>query len=191
MTREEIQSKLQTIRNNNALPEKQKGMLIEKYENMLADLGVAPKPTPIEKKERKPRAARAPKQVVEKKPTSDEYDCDDLIEDAKERKAKALAAYEKRKNAPKKSLATKSKEAVIKAEKTVEKGVKKGEISIADIDKIIAEYEDAIKKLKELRDQAKTKMAKGGSVDPEEVEHILMKAQGIKEHHCKCNDKMA
>jgi hypothetical protein len=281
MTREEIQSKLQAIKNNNALPEKQKGMLIDKYEKMLGDLTPAALPKPkAEKKTTEPKlkAQKDPDtgetfypvsyeyfdrvwkskknpykeialtigwdvfsydefkdlgngdfekglreylkkipgasldfqpdedgtiyrivfkdlKTTSKKPTKttdeSDYDCDDLIEEAKERKAKALAAYEKRKNAPKKSAATKSKDAVIRAEKSVEKGVKKGDISVSEIEKIIAEYEDAIKKLKALLDQAKNKMGNGGSVDPEEVEHILMKAQGIKEHHCKCHDKMA
>ena len=186
MNKSEIELKLKTIRNNNALPEKQKGMLIDKYEKMLAELGGG-EPAAKAKAERKPRTVK-PK--AETTPKSDEYDCDDLIEDAKERKAKALAAYEKRKNAPKKSATTKAKETIEKAEKTVEKAVKKGDISISEIEKIIAEYEDAIQKLKDLLERAKGKMKQGGSVDPEEVEHILMKAQGIKEHHCKCNDKM-
>jgi hypothetical protein len=281
MTREEIQSKLQAIKNNNALPEKQKGMLIDKYEKMLGDLTPAASPKPkAEKKTTEPKlkAQKDPEtgetfypvsyeyfdrvwkskkdprkeialtigwdvfsydefeelgngdfekglreylkkmpgasldfqpdqdgtiyrivfkdsKTTSKKPAKktdeSDYDCDDLIEEAKERKAKALAAYEKRKNAPKKSAATKSKDAVIRAEKSVEKGVKKGDISISEIEKIIAEYEDAIKKLKALLETAKNKMGNGGSVDPEEVEHILMKAQGIKDHHCKCHDKMA
>lgn len=281
MTREEIQSKLQAIKNNNALPEKQKGMLIDKYEKMLGDLIPAASPKPkAEKKTTEPKlkAQKDPEtgetfypvsyeyfdrvwkskkdprreialtigwdvfsydefeelgngdfekglreylkkipgasldfqpdedgkiyrivfkdlKTTSKKPAKTtaetDYDCDDLIEEAKERKAKALAAYEKRKNAPKKSAATKSKDAVIRAEKSVEKGVKKGDISVSEIEKIIAEYEDAIKKLKALLEQAKNKMGNGGSVDPEEVEHILMKAQGIKEHHCKCHDKMS
>lgn len=187
MNKSEIELKLKTIRNNNALPEKQKGMLIDKYEKMLAEMG-GEEPIAKPKAERKPRTVK-PK--AETTPKSDEYDCDDLIEDAKERKAKALAAYKKRKNAPKKSATTKAKETIEKAEKTVEKGVKKGDISISEIEKIISEYEQAIQKLKDLLERAKGKMKQGGSVDPEEVEHILMKAQGIKEHHCKCNDKFA
>lgn len=304
MTKEEIQSKLETIRKNNALPEKQKGMLIDKYEKMLSDMGEKPKPafkkvkvTPMKDLDKKTKedledyfqksnqdaeddedkvlisyedfknmwnvtphkeflfwvgwdqysydefkemgggdfkkglekfykdsgylvdfqvggidktfridirksASTAPSakkasvsRTSKAKPTAsskdDEYNCDDLEKEARERKAKALAAYEKRKNAPKKSATTKSKEAVVKAEKSVENAVKKGDISVAEIEKIIAEYEDAIKKLKALLEKSKTKMATGGSVDPEEVEHLLMKAQGIKEHHCKCNEKMA
>ena len=186
MNKSEIELKLKTIRNNNALPEKQKGMLIDKYEKMLAEMGGG-EPAAKPKAERKPRTAKPKAETTTK---GDEYDCDDLIEDAKERKAKALAAYEKRKNAPKKSATTKAKETIEKAEKTVEKAVKKGDISISEIEKIISEYEDAIQKLKDLLERAKGKMKQGGSVDPEEVEHILMKAQGIKEHHCKCNDKM-
>lgn len=121
------------------------------------------------------------------------YDCDDLIAKAEERKAKAKAAAAKRANEPKKTQATKNAEAIEKTaervEKNVEKRVKKDNISFGEIKKLIAEYEDAIAKLKALLAKAEGKMAKGGGVNAEEVEHILMKAQGVKEHHCGCNDK--
>lgn len=124
------------------------------------------------------------------------YDCDDLIAKAEERKAKAKANAIKRANEPKKTDATKNKEAIEKAatrvEKNVEKRVKKDEISFGEIKKLIAEYEDAIAKLKVLLAKAEGKMAKGGGVNAEEVEHILMKAKGVKEHHCGCGgNKMA
>jgi hypothetical protein len=124
------------------------------------------------------------------------YNCDDLIEQAEQRKAKAKANAIKRANEPKKTQATKNVEAVDRTaervEKNVEKRVGKGDVSVAEIDKIIAEYETALKKLRALREKATSKMAKGGGVDAEEVEHILMKAQGVKEHHCGCGgSKMA
>jgi len=144
---------------------------------------------PKPKAERKKREPKAKAEVKSGTP----YDCDDLIAKAEERKAKAKANAVKRANEPKKTQATKNVEAVDKTaervEKNVEKRVVKGEVSVAEIDKIIAEYETALKKLRALREKATSKMAKGGGVDAEEVEHILMKAQGVKEHHCGCGDK--
>ena len=124
------------------------------------------------------------------------YDCDDLIAKAEQRKAKAKANAIKRASEPKKTQATKNVEAVDRTaervEKNVEKRVGKGEVSVAEIDKIIAEYETALTRLRALREKATSKMAKGGGVDAEEVEHILMKAKGVKEHHCGCGgSKMA
>jgi len=144
---------------------------------------------PKPKAERKKREPKAKAEVKSGTP----YNCDDLIEQAEQRKAKAKANAVKRANEPKKTQATKNVEAVDKTaeriEKNVEKRVVKGDVSVAEIDKIIAEYETALKKLRALREKATSKMAKGGGVDAEEVEHILMKAQGVKEHHCGCGDK--
>jgi hypothetical protein len=197
MTKQEIENKLQTIRNNKALPDKQKGMLIDKYEKMLAEVsgGEAPK-AEKPKKERKPRVAKA---KVEKEATEvspEDEDCDDLRKEAIERKARSVAAAEKRKSAPKKTEATKNKEAIEKAsskvEKSVEKRIKKGNVSVSEIEALIEEFEDAIKELQKLLQMAnKSKMERGGSVDSDEVEEIVMKARGIKDHHCGCNDKMA
>jgi hypothetical protein len=149
-----------------------------------------------ERKKREPKAKVV--STTEKRESPDkEKDyktyCDELISKADERKAKAKAAAAKRANEPKKTDATKNKETIEKAasrvEKNVEKRVKKDNISFGEIKKLIAEYEDAIAKLKVLLAKAEGKMAKGGGVDAEEVEHILMRAQGVKEHHCGCNDK--
>jgi hypothetical protein len=152
-----------------------------------------PKKEPKPKAERKQREPKAKVSVKVDSKTGLPYDCDDLIEKAEDRRAKAKSAAEKRANQPKKSQATKNVEAVDKTaeriEKNVEKRVKKGDVSVAEIDKIIAEYETALTKLRALREKASSKMAKGGGVDAEEVEHILMKAQGVKEHHCGCGDK--
>jgi hypothetical protein len=130
---------------------------------------------------------------ISKSKADQPYDCDDLIAKAEERKAKAKANAIKRANEPKKTQATKNVEAVDKTaervEKNVEKRVGKGDVSVEEIDKIIAEYETALKKLRALREKASSKMAKGGGVNAEEVEHILMKAKGVKEHHCGCGSK--
>ena len=158
----------------------------------------APKPK-AERKKREPKAKVVSTNEKRESPDKDkDYKtyCDELISKADERKAKAKAAAAKRANEPKKTQATKNVEAVDKTaervEKNVEKRVKKGDVSVAEIDKIIAEYETALTKLRALREKATSKMRKGGGVDAEEVEHILMRAQGVKEHHCGCNDsKMA
>lgn len=123
-----------------------------------------------------------------------QYDCDDLITKERERKKKAKAAAEKRANAPKKTPATKNKEAVEKTAARVEKNVevraKKGDVTVAEIDKLISEYETAIKKLKELREKASGIMAKGGNLSSEETSKILERARGVHKHHCNCGDKM-
>jgi hypothetical protein len=196
MTKEEILSKLDTIRKNNALPEKQKGMLLDKYEKMLVDADVSAVNTEKvvkAKPERKPRAPRAPKVTAPAKPMENEPDCDDLFEQDKIRKAKAAIAAEKRRNAPKKTEATKNKEAVEKAsakvEKSVEKRIKSGDVSVDEIKKIIAEYEDALKKLKQLLTRAESKMKYGGPVKDEDISKLADKARDISNHHCGCNDK--
>lgn len=160
------------------------------------------KPAEPKKAEPKPKATKEDKPEPKKaeakeKKAVEGYDCDDLIEKAKERKAKAKAAAEKRANQPKKTPATKNKEAVRGAaervEKNVEKRVEKGEVKVAEIEKIILEYEEAIRKLKALLKKAKTttKFKVGGSVNSDELEAILKDAHSVKDSHCKCNDKMA
>lgn len=126
----------------------------------------------------------------------DPYDCDDLIKQAKERKAKAKANAIKRANAPKKTAATKNKERVEKATTKVAKNVevraKKGEVKVAELEKLIAEYEDAIKKLKALLSKVKSgkKFAKGGNMGMMDSEDSK-EYHKIKDHNCGCNDKMA
>ena len=217
MTRQEIEAKISTIRNNNALPEKQKGMLLDKYERMLVDATIgdsnAGKIAPA--KEKKARAPRTPKpktksislqdfgrmtgiEVTDMTPKVSskkevEPDCDDLFEQDRERKAKAAIAAEKRRNAPKKTEATKNTEAVEKAsakvEKSVEKRIKSGDVSVAEIKKIIEEYETALKKLRQLLTRAEGKMKFGGPVKDQDISKLADKARDISNHHCGCNDK--
>lgn len=201
MTRQEIEAKISTIRNNNALPEKQKGMLLDKYEKMLVDATIgdsdAGKIAPAKEKKapapRKPRTPKEPKVTAPKTPAMGEPDCDDLFEQDRERKAKAAIAAEKRRNAPKKTEATKNKEAVEKAsakvEKSVEKRIKSGDVSVAEIKKIIEEYETALKKLRQLLTRAEGKMKFGGPVKDQDISKLADKARDISNHHCGCNDK--
>ena len=152
----------------------------------------------VEKPKAQPKPKSEPKPKAEpKKPESgskDPYDCDDLIKQAKERKAKAKANAEKRANAPKKTPATKNKEAVEKTttrvEKSVESRAKKGEVKVAELEKLIAEYEEAIKKLKSLLSKVKSgsKFAKGGNMGMMDADSSK-EYHDIKEHHCKCGDK--
>lgn len=165
----------------------------------LAEMGLDKNGSPLQKSEPKAKkAAKEPKAKAEKKPveksepSKNSYDCDDLITKEKDRKKKAKEAAEKRANAPKKTPATKNKEAVEKTTTRVEKSVasraSKGEVSVAEIDKIIAEYEEAIKKLKALRERASGKMAQGGSLSETEMSEIMEGVHGIHKHHCKCQD---
>jgi hypothetical protein len=161
------------------------------------------KAEPKVKAERKPKAKKEDKSEPKDKPTSkmtdEEYSayCAELMAKAKERKAKAKAAAAKRADEPKKTPATKNKEAVRGAaervEKNVEKRVEKGEVSVSEIEKLIKEYEEAITKLKALLKKAKTttKFKLGGSVNSKELSAILKDAHSVKDSHCKCNDKMA
>lgn len=149
-----------------------------------------------EAKAKKPKAQPKAKAESNEKPTSkdDEYDCDDLIKQVKERKAKAKANAQKRANEPKKSPATKNKERVEKATSKVEKNVetraKKGEVKVTEIEKLIAEYEDAIKKLKALLSKVKSgkKFARGGNMGIMDSESASA-FNKIKDHNCGCGDK--
>lgn len=161
-------------------------------------------PAPAKEKPTKPAAKKSPKKKkaapAKKEAPKDvapDYDCEDLIAKAKDRRKKAKEAAKKRANEPQKLPATKNKESVektaTKIEKSVSKRVQKGEVSVAEIDKIISEYEDAIKRLRELRKKAEelTKMERGGSVDSSKYHEINTGIQEIKESACGCGGKMA
>jgi hypothetical protein len=76
-----------------------------------------------------------------------DYDCDDLIKEAKERHAKAKKAAEVRAEAPKKTEATKDKEKIEKVYDNVEKHIEKNKLSKAQLEKLIAETKDLLKLL--------------------------------------------
>ena len=147
------------------------------------------------KSKSEPRAKAEPKSEP-KSSAKAEYDCDDLIAEAKKRKVKAKANAQKRANAPKKSPSTKTKEAVEKTatrvEKSVETRAKKGEVKVEELEKLIAEYQDAIKKLQALLLKVKSgkKFARGGKMGVMDAESSK-EYNDIKEHSCGCGDKMA
>jgi hypothetical protein len=82
-----------------------------------------------------------------KKSKKSDYDCDDLIKEAKERHAKAKKAAEVRAEAPKKTEATKDKEKIEKVYDNVEKHIEKNKLSKAQLEKLIAETKDLLKLL--------------------------------------------
>jgi hypothetical protein len=98
------------------------------------------------------------------------YDLDELLRSAKERKAKAKKRAQDKKDAPKKTPATKDRERVSKTNEAVVKGVskraEKGKVTAIEIEKLIAEHEEAIQDLQKILAKIKSKkMATGGSVE--------------------------
>lgn len=99
------------------------------------------------------------------------YDLDELLNKAKEGKAKAKKRAQERASEPKKTPATRNKEAVAKTTERVTTNVegraKKGNVDAREIEKLIAEYEEAISKLKKILVGLKggKKMARGGGVE--------------------------
>lgn len=108
------------------------------------------KPTESKKDEEKPKMT-----VVQTRKKSvplpddlqkkDEYDCDELIKKAKERKAKA----KERAAMPKKTDATKNKEKIENVFENVQDRVKSDDITKAELLKLIKETEQLLKVLKE------------------------------------------
>jgi len=199
MTKAEITSKIEAIKKNSAIPEKQKAQLLAVYEKKLAEMKEEPKEEPKKKEEAKPKAEPKTESKPEakteskgaSKPKRDDdedldceeleerevkakkygYDLDELLTKAKEGKAKAKKRAQERANEPKKTPATRNKEAVAKTTDRVTTNVegraKKGSVDAREIEKLIAEYEEAIAKLKKILAGLKggKKMVRGGGVD--------------------------
>lgn len=200
MTKAEITAKIEAIKKNNALPEKQKGQLLAVYEKKLAEFKEEPKEEPKKKEEAKPKTEAKPEGKSEGKPeakatskpkrddTDDDSDCveleereekakksgydlDELLSKAKENKAKAKKRAQERANEPKKTPATRNREAVSRTTERVTANIegraKKGTVNIAEIEKIIAQHEESIVKLKKIIASLKggKKMARGGGVE--------------------------
>jgi hypothetical protein len=89
---------------------------------------------------KKKKSVPLPEQMVKQ----DEYDCDELIRKAKERKAKAQA----RAKLPKKSEATKNKEKIETVFENVQERVKSDDITKAELLKLIKETEELLKVLR-------------------------------------------
>jgi hypothetical protein len=90
--------------------------------------------------EKKKKSVPLPDEMVKK----DEYDCDELIRKAKERKAKA----QERAKLPKKSEATKNKEKIETVFENVQERVKSDDITKAELLKLIKETEELLKVLR-------------------------------------------
>lgn len=100
------------------------------------------------------------------------YDLDELLRSAKERKAKSKKRAQDRKDAPKKTPATKDRERVSKTNEAVVKGVMKraeqGKVTAIEVEKLIAEHEEAIEDLQKVLAKLKAKkMRRGGGVGEE------------------------
>jgi hypothetical protein len=133
------------------------------------------------------------KKKLADKGKEDQFDCDALIAKEKKRLAAAKASKIKRENAPKKTPATKNKEAVSKTaervEKNVEKRAKVGKVTVSEIEKLINEHKSAIQKLEALLKKIKSgkKFAEGGEVEEVDAESAS-EFKAIKDHHCPCQD---
>lgn len=118
------------------------------------DLGLASKPKTSVEKPKEEKSPEKPASTDTKKKKSvplpdemvkkDEYDCDELIRKAKERKAKAQA----RAKLPKKSEATKNKEKIETVFENVQERVKSDDITKAELLKLIKETEELLKVLR-------------------------------------------
>jgi len=167
---------------------------VARLEKELSELE-KPKEEPKKKEEAKPKAEPKPEAKAQPKTASkpkrdddDDLDCDDLEEreetakkygydldellaKARESKAKSAKRAKERANEPKKTPATRNKEAVSKTTERVTTNVegraKKGNVEPREIEKLIAEYEMAISKLKKILAGLKgdKKMARGGGVE--------------------------
>jgi chorismate mutase len=93
------------------------------------------------------KGSKAEEKPTQKESKKDPYDCDDLIKEAKERRAKAKAAAEARAEAPKKTEATKDKEKIEKVHEAVEKQVEAGKLTKKQIVTLINETKDLLKLL--------------------------------------------
>lgn len=99
-------------------------------------------------KDETPKEKKSEKRVGVPRPKSEqqevEYDCDELIKQAKERKAKAKARAEQ----PKKTEATKNKEKIEKVYDNVKDRAESDDITKTELEKLISETENLLKLLK-------------------------------------------
>lgn len=142
-------------------PEDQKVRMREILERLKSKDKTSKKPAPEPKKAPKTsKKAKAPKKTP--KAAKGEFvphDCDELLEKEKQAHEKRVEAAKKRAEEPKKTEATKNKETIAKASEKVEnnitKRLEKNEVSKSEIEKLIKETEELLKKLKAALKQAK------------------------------------
>jgi hypothetical protein len=134
--------------NDGKLTDKEK----QEYQDFLQkyDLGLissvkspAKKPTPAPTPEPAPKKKSVPVKK-EDMPAEEEYDCDDLIAKAKERRKKAR----ERAKLPKKQEVTKNIEKIDKVTDNIEKRAEKDNVSVSELEKLIEETEQLLNVLK-------------------------------------------
>jgi hypothetical protein len=131
---------------NGKLTEKEKqeySDFLDKYDLGKLSSEFTPEPAP------EPTPAPVPKKksVPVKKsemPEEEEYDCDDLIAKAKERRKKAR----ERAKMPKKQEVTKNVEKIDKVTENIEKRAEKDNVSVSELEKLIEETEQLLNVLK-------------------------------------------
>jgi hypothetical protein len=116
------------------------------------------------------------------------YDIDEVISSTIERKKKAKLAAEKRAQEPKKTPATKNKEAIEKTSekvvKSVEKRAEKGDVSREEIERLISKYEEAIEELRGMLSKVKKgKGGKAGSITKADVQKKMDEANKLFQGH--------
>lgn len=194
---EQIEAEIQEYRdliNDASVPQDEKDFAKGEIEDLEAELAKLKAKSEKPAKEKKSKAEKPAKESAtsnceeleqrEEKAKSSGYDIDELLKKAKEQKAKAKARAEAKKDEPQKTPATKNKEAVEKTANkvvtNVEKRADKGNVKASEIEKLIEEYEEAIKKLRKILAELKEeKKAKGGSIKAEKGKKKSVKKKPI------------
>ena len=165
------------VANNPNIPESAREIARKSLEKLDAEM-----PNPDSKKEKVEKQLKAKKEKVEKQQqpkkekvsNTDEYDCDDLIKKAKETHKKRKIAAEKRASTPKKKPATKIKEGIETISDKIDGSVEKGNVSKAELEKLIASTKALLSRLeKQLKQFTAKKMAEGGNVEQNINEKVL------------------
>ncbi len=161
MTPQEIQEKITDLERksqNKALP----ASAVKKLKEMMSDLKAKlPKEADVASSGKKPTSSKkdtvksSGKKQVKLKPASKvnnspDYDCDALVKKEKERHENAKKAAATRAAAPKKTETTKVKETLEKITDKVEKKYESGDLTKAQIVKMISEFRNKIKDLENL-----------------------------------------
>jgi hypothetical protein len=162
-----------------SLTEKKEEKKVEKKEEPKEKKAEAKTEKKPEKKAEKPKREQGEEEeedcddLIEREKSAEKsgYDIDELLRQAKERKAKAKKRALEKKSEPKKTPITKAKEKVEKTTKTIVKGLEtsaeKGKLTATDLERLIAEYEEALKRLRKMLEKVRAeKMARGGRTKP-------------------------
>jgi hypothetical protein len=137
MNEKEIIKKLEAAKNNKHIPEALRQTLIDKYEKQLSEIKnkTAPFKSKQPKKE-KPEVKKTPAKKQVKAAQSVNYDCDDLIKKAQEKRKKAKLSAEK---TAKKTEGTKAKEKIERTHEAIEKQISANKFTKVQLQKLIME----------------------------------------------------